>query len=328
MFTIKLKNGKSFQCADNSTIFEAARGEGVFLEHSCLSARCRSCIMQLTEGITKDKKDDLVLSSEEKASNLVLSCNAIPITDIELDIEDLGGLEIFEKRISPAKINAINYLTDEVIEIIMRLPPSAKFDYHPGQYVNISYGEIKRSYSIANYTKKSGNLHFYIKNYPKGAMSQYWFDKAQVNDLLRIEGPLGSFFLRENKKENIVFLATGTGIAPVKAMLEKMNESPQKYVDNKIWIFWGARLPDYFFWNPEGLQLNLNIVKVCSQADISFTGSRGYIQDVLASNNIRLNNAQVYACGSNEMIIDAKRKLLSLGLSEEDFYSDAFVISN
>lgn len=328
MFTIKLKNGKTFPCSDNSTIFEAARAEGVFLEHSCLAARCRSCIVQVTEGTTRDKKDDLVLSSEEKASNLVLSCNSVPTSDIVMDVEDLGGIEIYEKRISPAKINAINPITDEVIEIVLRIPPGTKFDYHPGQYVNISHGEIRRSYSIANYNKRSGNLHFYIKNYPMGAMSQYWFEKAQVNDLLRIEGPLGSFFLRENKKENIIFLATGTGIAPVKAMLEKMNESPQKYVDNKIWIFWGARTPDYFFWNPESMQLNLNIVKVCSRADISFTGSRGYIQDVLASNNIRLNNAQVYACGSNEMIIDAKWKLFSLGLNEADFYSDAFLISN
>lgn len=233
MFTIKLKNNKSILCDKDTTIFQAARSSGVFLEHSCLTARCRSCIVKIENGSTVNQQDELVLSEEERQQNYVLSFNAKPITDLDLDIEDLGNITLYEKKIVPAKIKSIELITVDVIKVILRLPPSTNFKFISGQYVNIIKGNINRSYSIANCSSINTELEFFIKKYENGLMSKYWFHEAKVNDLLRIEGPLGSFFLRETKKKNIIFLATGTGIAPVKAIIDNLGKNDFEGVKGK-----------------------------------------------------------------------------------------------
>lgn len=224
MFDIFLKNNKSFSCDSDTTIFDAAQKAGVVLEHSCLNARCSSCVVKVLSGETKNLKEELVLTEEEKKQNLVLSCNAKPLSNLKLDVEDLGDIKFFEKKIVPAKISSIEKMSSDVLKVIFRLPPTSYFQYNAGQYVNLIKGTIKRSYSIANKVSTNNHLEFFIKKYENGLMSKYWFEEAKINDLLRVEGPLGSFFLREAKCENIIFLATGTGIAPIKAMLERVTE--------------------------------------------------------------------------------------------------------
>jgi CDP-4-dehydro-6-deoxyglucose reductase len=330
MFNIKLKNGKLFTCDSNTTVFEAAKKNGIILEHSCLTARCRSCAVQVESGTTIDKLDDLVLSAEEKSNNWMLSCNTIPTSDLVLDLEDLGNIQIFDKKIIPAKIQAINKLNDTVIEVSLRLPPNSNFGYNSGQYVNITKGSIKRSYSVANAHGETGLLTFLIKKYENGQMSNYWFDQAKENDLVRIEGPIGSFFLRESEVENIIFLATGTGVAPIKAILESIAELPNKLSNKKIWIFTGARHENDLFWHPKELNgiLNLKYIPVLSQASENWNGEKGYVQDIVIKQNIPLENAQVYACGSNNMIESAKKTLSENGLNTKNFFSDAFVATN
>jgi CDP-4-dehydro-6-deoxyglucose reductase len=330
MFNIKLKNGKSFNCDSNTTIFEAAKNAGIVLEHSCLTARCRSCVVQVETGSTKDKLDDLVLTLEEKSNNWTLSCNSIPTSDLVIDLEDLGDIQIFDKKIIPAKIQAISKLNDSVIEVSLRLPPNSNFGYNSGQYVNITKGTIKRSYSVANAYRESGVLTFLIKKYENGLMSNYWFDEAKENDLLRIEGPIGSFFLRKTEAENIIFLATGTGVAPVKAILESITDSPNNFSDKKILIIFGARNESDIFWQPNELNevSNLKYIPVLSRASEDWKGESGYVQDILIKQNIPLENAQVYACGSNTMIESAKKLLIEKGLNKTNFFSDAFVATN
>ena len=330
MFQITLKNRKSFNCDSNTTIFDAARNNGIVLEHSCLAARCRSCALKVESGNTVDKLDDLVLSVEEKLDNWVLSCIAIPISDLVLDVEDLGGIQIFEKKIIPAKIQAINALNDTIIKVSLRLPPNSNFTYNAGQYVNVIKGTIKRSYSIANAYKEKGVLTFLIKKYETGQMSKYWFDEAKENDLLRIEGPIGSFFLRESDVENIIFLATGTGVAPIIAILESITDSLNKLSNKKIWIFSGARYENDFFWHPNEINTisNLKYIPVLSRGSEDWSGERGYVQDMVIKYNVPLSNSQVYACGSAEMIKSAKNLLIDKGLNKQNFFSDAFVATN
>lgn len=330
MFEIRLRNGKTFECDSMSTIFEAARRNRIILEYSCLSARCRSCVLRIVDGTTKDKLDNLVLTSQEKSDNWILSCNAIPTSNVVLDVEDLGEIETFEKRIIPAKIESIIQLNASIIEIRLRLPPNLNFKYNSGQYVNITKGDIKRSYSIANAYEQNAILTFFVKKYENGLMSNYFFNKANVGDLLRIEGPLGSFFLRENEKENIVFLATGTGIAPIKSILENLEKSLKHNVNKNMWLFVGARFEDDLFWNPSEFENNLNLkyIPVLSRASKIWQGERGYVQDVVLKINIPLSNTQVYACGSNKMIEAAKKILIDSGLSKNYFFSDVFVQSN
>jgi CDP-4-dehydro-6-deoxyglucose reductase len=330
MYTIKLKNGKLFNCDSRTTIFEAAKSNNIILDHSCLTARCRSCAVKIDSGTTVDKQDEFVLTQEEKSNNWVLSCNAIPTTDVVLDIEDLGNIRIFEKKIIPAKIQNINKLNEMVIEVSLRLPPNSNFAYNPGQYVNIIKGNLKRSYSIANAFFENSLLHFYIRKYNGGEMSNYWFQEAKENDLLRIEGPIGSFFLRDSECQNIIFLATGTGIAPIKAIIESMIVSGNKYQNKKIWVFSGARFETDLLWKPNLFIENLNLVyiPVLSRESQEWKGEKGYVQEVVLKSEIDLKNAQVYACGSNNMIKSSKKVLVKNGLRTKNFFSDAFVATN
>ena len=330
MFKIKLKNNKIFTCDKDSTIFEAAKKSNIVLEHSCLSSRCRSCVVKVLSGKTINKQEELVLTEEDKNQNLVLSCNAKPLSDIELDIEDLGEIKLFEKKITPSKISVIEKLTDNVLKIVLRLPPNSNFNFNSGQYVNIIKGNITRSYSIASSSNYKNQLEFFIKKYKNGLMSEYFFKEAKINDLLRLEGPIGSFFLRDSNCEHIVFLATGTGIAPIKSILESVMEQPSNFIEKKFWIFAGARFKEDLLWIPDlrNDKIKINYIPVLSRQTEDWNGEKGYVQDSVLKQNIDLENTQVYACGSNEMIQSAKKLLFKNLLSENSFFSDAFVPTN
>jgi|SaaInlStandDraft_1057018.scaffolds.fasta_scaffold33580_3 CDP-4-dehydro-6-deoxyglucose reductase, E3 len=328
MFQIKLKNNKTFICDKDSTIFEAAKKSNIVLEHSCLSSRCRSCVVKVLSGKTINKEEELVLTEEDKNGNFVLSCNAKPLSDIELDIEDLGEIILFEKKITPSKISVIEKLTDNILKIVLRLPPNSNFNFNSGQYVNIIKGNITRSYSIANSSDHKNQLEFFIKNYENGLMSKYLFEEAKINDLLRLEGPIGTFFLRGASFKNIVFLATGTGIAPIKSILEGIDKSHEQYLNKNFWVIVGARYQEDLFWKPNLKNLHIKYIPVLSRQFNNWTGEKGYVQDIVLKQQIDLENTQVYACGSNDMINSAKELFFKNNLKENNFFSDAFVQTN
>lgn len=329
MFKVKLRNNKEFLCDGETTIFDAAKSNGIALEHSCLNARCRSCAVKVLNGETVNVEEELVLSTEEKNEGFVLSCNSKPTSDLKLDIEDLGNIVFYDKKIVPAKINVIEFVANDVIKLILRLPPNANFNFISGQYINIIKGNLSRSYSIANSANVKNQLEFYIKNYKNGQMSHYLFQEAKINDLLRFEGPLGSFFLRDSSKKTIIFLATGTGVAPVKSILDQLESSDQVGIRNKnYWVFVGARYEKDLFWSPKYNNVKINYIPTLSRSNGDWKGEKGYVQDIVLKQNINLKNAQVYACGSNQMIESAKKLLTANALNENEFYSDAFVETN
>jgi CDP-4-dehydro-6-deoxyglucose reductase, E3 len=328
MYQISLKNNKSFSCDSDTTIFEAAKKAGLALDHSCLSARCSSCIVKVISGSTIDKEEELILTENDKNQNFVLSCNAKPLSDLKLDIEDLGEIKLFDKKIIPSKISVIEKLTHNVIKVVLRLPPNSNFNFNSGQYVNIIKGNITRSYSIASSFDHRNQLEFFIKNYENGLMSDYFFKDAKINDLLRLEGPIGTFFLRDSNFKNIIFLATGTGIAPIKAILEDLEKSHQQYQNKNLWVFIGVRYKNDLFWEPKSENLNINYIPVLSRQHNDWNGSKGYVQDIALKQQIDLENTQVYACGSNDMINSAKELFFKNNLKENNFFSDAFVQSN
>ena len=328
MFKISLKNNKTFNCDKDSTIFEAAKQNNINLEHSCLSARCRSCIVKVVSGSTLNKEDELVLTEADRNENFVLSCNAKPTTDLILDIEDLGEITLFEKKIISSKISVIEKLTDDVIKLVLRLPPSSNFNFNSGQYVNIIKGNLTRSYSIANSSDHKNQLEFFIKKYTNGLMSEYFFNEAKINDLLRLEGPIGTFFLRDSSYKNIVFLATGTGIAPIKSILEGLENAHKQYQNKRFWVIVGARYEKDLFWKPNFKNLNIKYIPVLSRKVNDWNGAKGYVQDIALKQQINLETTQVYACGSNNMINSAKELFFKNNLKENNFFSDAFVQTN
>ena len=159
-------------------------------------------------------------------------------------------------------------------------------------------------------------------------MSHYWFNEASSNDLLRLEGPLGTFFFRDNAPGTIVLLATGTGIAPVKALLEHLDANPEKVVGRRVVVLWGNRYPKDLFWEPHFENISVCYTPVLSRAGKEWSGASGYVQRSLLEGELEMDDLIVYACGSEEMIHSAQESLCEAGLPAARFYSDAFVSSN
>lgn len=321
MFKIKLNN-TDFQYTDSSkSVLQNAIDQGVLIDYSCLSARCKTCAVKLLQGEVENISDEKVLTEQEKQQGYVLSCNIIPKSDLTLDTEDLSAYQLPTSQTIPAKIDQIHQETKDVISLQLRIPPTIDFKYLPGQYVNISGAGVQRSYSIAG--QENNKLLFYIKNYTGGQMSDYWFNKAKTGDLLRVIGPKGTFFLRQSPKD-IIFLATGTGIAPIANMIKEIRD---KQITKRMILIWGGRqAEDVSYWKPNTEQ-NIQFIKVVSRST-EWEGERGHIQDVLLNQQLDLSKFQVYACGSSQMIDSAQKKLIDNGLDANDFYADAFVSSN
>lgn len=324
MFQINLKNSSNFQCSDEDTILNGAQKENININYSCKSGRCKSCKAKVLNGTSVAIQNEIGLTLDEIKEGFILTCIRKPTSDITLDIEDLSDYALEPIRTLPSKVDGITKLSPNVIELRLRFPPQTSFNYLPGQYINIIKGDYKRSYSIANNDSTNGIVLF-IKNYQGGLFSNYLFNEAKVNDLLRIEAPIGTFFLRNTDKKNIIFMATGTGIAPVKAILEQINDNNTGLLTKNIFLFFGGRFIEDLFWKPEFSNINVNFIPVLSRSEQGWDGSVGYVQDILLSKSINLSDSVVYACGSENMINDSHKILIKNGLSEDSFYSDAFV---
>jgi len=240
--SVELANSVAFDCLEGQTILDSGRKQGVVLEHSCRTGRCGICKVRVIHGDTKVETAEESLSEAESARGFILTCCRSAVSDIALDAIDLGRLAHLKVQTLPARIDALKKLADDVLEVVLRTPPTSQFDFLSGQYVDvIGPGGIRRSYSIANAPQDDGRITLHIRKVHGGEMSAYWFEHAKQNDLLRFEGPLGTFCLRETAASRLVLLATGTGIAPIKAILEELQVDPRACQFELIHLYWGGR---------------------------------------------------------------------------------------
>jgi CDP-4-dehydro-6-deoxyglucose reductase len=327
MYRILLKNSSEYTCSLEDTLLEGAEKKGIILNYSCKTGRCKSCKAKVIEGTSVSISDEEGLSDKEKKEGFILTCVRKPISDLILEVENLRDFKIQSIRTIPSKVDSITKLTDTIIELRLRVPPQSNFNFLPGQYINIIKSDFKRSYSIANYDCTSG-IVFFIKKYDGGKFSTYLFNEAKNNDLLRLEGPIGTFFYRKTIKTNIIFLATGTGIAPIKAILENLDQNNEEISDKEIYLFFGGRTQEDIFWRPEFKNINLKFIPVLSKSENNWNGEKGHIQEVLIKNKIDFSDSVVYACGSVNMIRNTREIIIKNGLPEEFFYSDEFISTN
>jgi CDP-4-dehydro-6-deoxyglucose reductase len=274
------------------------------------------------------RPEDESLRPNEAAEGMILTCCRAAKSDVALDVEPLDRLVGLEIKTMPARIVSIDQLAPDIVKIVLKTPPASPMRFLAGQYVDVIAEGVRRSYSFANAPRVDGLLELLVKRYKGGVMSGYWFERARVNDLIRIEGPFGTFFLREEGPANIVFLATGTGIAPVKALLEEIAADPSRAARHRLSVFWGNREAKSFCWSPADLGLDIGFHHLLSGPDVAWEGGRGYVQEAAISQGIDPDDTVVYACGSSAMIASARTALLAFGLSSKRFFSDAFVSSN
>lgn len=329
MSVVTLNTGRTFPADAATSILDAARAAGIVLEYSCRTGRCGVCKVPLELGETVLlRPEDESLSADEVQQGLILTCCRAAAGDIVLDIEPLDRLAGFEVKTMPARIVSIERLAPDIVKVVLRTPPASPLRFLPGQYVDVLAEGVRRSYSLANAPRADNQLELIVKRYPGGVLSTYWFEHAKVNDLVRVEGPFGTFFLRDEGPANLLFLATGTGIAPVKALLEELASDPARAIRHRIDVFWGNREAESFCWDPVNLGLDVGFHHLLSGRDESWNGRRGYVQDAAIARGIDPDDTAVYACGSSAMIGSARAALLALGLPAKRFFSDAFVSSN
>ncbi|MFT4172257.1 MAG: FAD-binding oxidoreductase [Rhodocyclaceae bacterium] len=325
---ITLTSGAHFSAEQGTSILDASVQARTSLPYSCKTGRCSTCKCKVVSGDTTALQAETGLSEEEKADGWILSCVRTATTDVTIEVEDLGGVVLPVAKTLPCRISAIERLAPDVMQVRLRLPPTADFNFIPGQYVDIiGPGGLRRSYSLAKACTADKVLELHIRAVDGGAMSQYWFNQAKLNDLLRLNGPLGTFFLRDSADLDLIFLATGTGIAPVKAMLESMADLAVDQRPRSVTVLWGGRTSVDLYLDMEGIGGQHAYIPVLSRGGSAWVGARGYVQDALLAIRSDLRNTAVYACGSDAMIHSAKLMLTDAGLPLRRFYSDAFVCS-
>lgn len=326
---VTLSSGAVFESDSTSSILDAAAKSDITLPYSCKNGRCSTCKCKVLDGTTHALHPEIGLCENDRAEGWILSCVRVAETDLSLEVDDLGGIALPAIKTLPCRISNIEHLAPDVIRVNLRLPPTTDFIFMPGQYIDvIGLNGIRRSYSLASTDLAGKNLELHIRAVPSGSMSDYWFNHAKVNDLLRLNGPLGTFFLREIGGMDLIFLATGTGIAPVKSMLESLAQQSNGQLPKSTTVLWGGRHFHDLYLKVDEISGDFTYIRVLSRPAADWSGAKGYVQEVLMNLKPDLDSAVVYACGSNAMIQSAKILLIEAGLPAKRFYSDAFVNSS
>jgi len=324
---IILPSKLEFDLAENTTILQSALNAGIHLAYSCTSGRCGSCKAKLIEGKLKQSNSSEGISDQELQSGYVLTCAAIPESDILLEASYFPELQGIEPRIHPCKIESIEFPAEDVAILKVRLAPGDQIKYLPGQYVEFVEKEFRRSYSIANIKETFAGLEFHIKRIPNGKFSEKIFDLANKNDLLRFKGPIGTFYYRDNQSP-VILIAGGTGFAPIKAIIEYMMTYD---VRREIYLYWGASTTDGFYselpvvWKDK--IKNFKFIPVYSGDHSEWEGRRGLVHEAVLEDFKDLSKFDVYACGSPDMIKIIKEKFVLCGLDYSRLYEDSFLFS-
>lgn len=320
-------SGKQFINEDECSILDAATQANIHLPHSCRDGSCGTCKSKLLKGEVKQPGSLGGVSDKELAEGYILTCVAQPRSDLEIEASYYTELDGIEPAIFPCKVASIDFPAEDVAMLKLRLPPGSNMKYIPGQYIDLMWKGLRRSYSIANSAHQEHSIELHIRHVPGGVFSNYLFDELKLETLLRLHGPHGTFFVRDSDAP-IIFLAGGTGFAPVKAMVEQLLEDNS---NRQIYIYWGVRTIDALYTKVADLWQenndNIKFVPVLSGSSDNWQGRHGFVHRAVIEDIEDLSIFEVYACGSLDMIAVAKGDFLKQGLLEKNFFADAFTPS-
>lgn len=327
-------SGHTFTVAAGETILEAALRQNIGLPYGCRNGACGACKGVLRSGeLQYGEYQERALHPQEKAAGKALTCCTRPLTDIVFEVRELSGAKDLAIRTLPCRVEKVDKPADDVAVLSLKLPAGERLQFLAGQYIEILLKEGKRrSFSLANAPHDDAFLQLHVRKSPGGAFSQYVFDQMKERAILRFEGPLGTFYLREDSDKPMIFVAGGTGFAPIKAMLEHCFHHE---VDRPMVLYWGARsLKDLYMPDLPGRWQaqhgNFTFIPVLSDplpAD-RWTGRTGLVHQAVLDDFGDLSGYQVYACGAPAMTDIAKKTFVEeRRLPEDEFYCDAFTPS-
>lgn len=326
-------SGHNFVAESDETILEAALRQGLTMPYGCRDGACGACKGKVLYGtVDHGNAQAHALSDAEKADGIALFCCAKAQSDLKLECKQVSLATDIPVKTLPSRIEKMERLAPDVIDMHLRLPANERLQFLAGQYIDILLKDgKKRSFSLANAPHDDALLQLHIRHVPGGLFTDQVFSTMKVRDILRFNGPHGSFYLREDSKKPMIFLAGGTGFAPIKGLVE---HAIAEKCTRPIYIYWGAKarvdlyMPDL----PKqwaAAHANIKFIPVLSEpaADDAWTGRTGLVHQSVTVDHQNLSDFQVYACGSPGMIDAAKRDFLAAGLPEEEFFADAFTFS-
>lgn len=329
-----LPSGRSFVAQPGEVLLAAAIREGVGLPYGCKDGACGSCKCHMESGsVVHGAHQAKALSADEEAAGYVLTCCAVPQGDVVLTSRQVTEAGAFPIKKMPVRVSSVTRVSPDVVVMKLQLPAADAFQYHAGQYVEFLLRDgDRRSYSMANAPHNQGSpagLELHIRHMQGGKFTDHVFGALKEKDILRIEGPYGSFFLREDSAKPLVFLASGTGFAPIKALLEHMQH---KGIDRPVTVYWGGRRPADLYMH-EWMQAHaadaphLTYVPVVSDAlpEDAWTGRTGFVHRAVMDDFADLSGHEVYACGAPVVIDSARADFTGLrNLPPDAFYADSF----
>lgn len=327
-------SGREFTMQRDETVLGAAIHAGVGLPYGCKDGACGSCKCKLVEGrVIHGAHQAKALSAEEEAAGFMLTCCATPQTDLVIECKQVVGLGDFPVQKMPTRVSTLERAAPDVMIIKLQLPANNSFGFRAGQFVEFILKDgSRRSYSMANAPHtlaEGGGLELHLRHMPGGKFTDHVFTSMKEKEILRMEGPFGTFFLREDSDRPIVLLASGTGFAPIKSILDHMR---QKGIQRPTRLYWGCRSkPDLYLheWaQQQAAELPwLTYVPVLSDATEQdpWTGRTGLVHQAVLQDLPDLSGFEVYACGAPIMVQSAQRDFVAqAGLPPEYFYADAF----
>jgi CDP-4-dehydro-6-deoxyglucose reductase len=334
-FTITIEpSGRSFSAEPDEAMLAAGIRQGIGLPYGCKDGACGSCkCKKLSGSVVHGPHQTKALSPEEEAAGFVLTCCGLAQSDVVLESRQVTEAGAFPIKKMPVRVSALELASPDVMVMRLQLPASDSFQYHAGQYVEflLRDGE-RRSYSMANapHTQTAApQMELHLRHMPGGKFTDHVFGAMKEKDILRIEGPYGSFYLREDSTKPMVLLASGTGFAPIKALIEHMQF---KGITRAATLYWGARRPADLYqqaWVEARLaeMPNLRYVPVVSDAlpEDHWSGRTGFVHRAVLADFPDLSGHQVYACGA-PIVIESARTDFSAqaGLPPDEYFADSF----
>jgi CDP-4-dehydro-6-deoxyglucose reductase len=325
-------SGHHFTVQDDETILEAALREGFSLPYGCRNGACGACKGKVLSGqFDYGAHSPTALKDEDKVQGRALFCRASPLSDLTIEVKEIGAAKDIVVKTLPCRVEKLERRADDVMVVKIKLPANERLQFLAGQYVDFQLKDGRaRSYSLANPPHDDALLELHIRHVPGGLFSGQVFSALKERDILRLKGPLGSFFIRENSDKPMLFIAGGTGFAPIKGMLE---HAFAEHTDRELVLYWGARsLKDLYMaelpqrWLAEHPNFSFIPVLSSPKPGDAWQGRTGFVHEAVLADFADLSGYQVYASGAPAMVDSARDSFVNTrNLPEDEFFADAFV---
>lgn len=327
-------SGRQFSVNEDESVLQAALREGVGLPYGCRSGACGSCKGKVLQGqVTHRPYQASALTEDDIEQGKALFCCAQPIEDLIIEAREVSGFKEMQIKKLPCRVESIERTNSDVIVLKLKLPANEKFDFMAGQYLDFLLKDGKRrSFSLANSPHDAALLELHIRHYPGGSFSGFVFNELKERSILRFEGPLGAFVLREDSEKPMIFMAGATGFAPIKGLIEYARH---RQITRPMVLYWGVQTNADLYqrrvvqeW--EDSLPHFTFVPVLSQPlpEDQWTGRTGMVHQAIVDDFSDLSGYQVYACGASRMVEAGFRAFTETrGLPPDEFYSDPFTPS-